>query len=1363
VQKILAQKGVVPPPVAPGDITYWLGSIHAIEKPTTPGQVVYVGARKALYMSSTYDAAEMWQGQVTAQNWVYKAYRTPTQLPPHSMNGDIGLICQEDSAWLLPTPVDLPVPTPENSQPDPVSVTMVVRDLAGNFSNWEVKMVGTDCDAPQGDPPHRGDQSIFSPGIINRPPSFQENPPDQAFQIEHASIFAPGEWDDWMGVGSAPAPWVFTGTEEGWGYADMVELFGPSNPEGFDPEFWGSDGYAEGVIPATRGFHASEWGYLHRDPESPFSLAECAPGLGRVIVPCTSIDDISLRSGHHYMNVAALTPDVVATGNVVTLKVSAGFLEPEDHGAGALRLENFEANGDYVRFVGPNGTDLTAWAPKDSRAKLDETMITILRMSPPAGATRSDTLMQGLVPYSPADASLCQTLEVTVHIGSEVPAGLYNLDVKLGRVHGYKDELSLANKGKNGAHRMKEALNIVKIEFVDLDGEPIHIINPLGSHLVDDAIAYQDAAVNDPMVTMYSNPLFMQFDLPPTLRPNNSDTITAHLRCRATGQELSLTLREQTTPLCFADDANEFQVALMRPGADGFCDDPLSPRAALADNLAAQIMSTKFGRTFAGGVQLYETSLSNRKFRNRSLAGSASISGLRGPGRTLQLNAHRDALTLVATLTETGPDAFGNTNCQVQVFPTLNSGSSRVLSPDGPDKLLAIVTAPAQGIQGEVMLLYETGANTLAFEAKVEPDSVLCTTTTSGQPRPPATPTLDELDDMVEQYKAYKVRVSGLPPGAPPPNCITIRSLDPNDRVKHSIEIPLVPDTGGGGAYTTDQPVLPFDGPPNDSLEARYGDDYKLLVASQHEVLVKEMKAKLPTLRSVMFIGDSLGAGMQSVHMYDGLEQKGFASLLARAFGWKYQSPCFMYYQLWPERYGWPAGPYKILVDQPTEPAQEGQYWGSLHLDKSESGFKPGDRVYKDINNFSVPGFEIQNLRRTSGAPKKAEKGENPGGGDMGIWGDRLAVMNEKILGARNPVQEVMRALSEGTGKEQDGRLPRPCVIVVSVGGNDLLESVTSKPYGDPDCVIRKDMDGLNPHPSNVAWDATKCDAPLVNGGKPAGYDSLDFGEYVTRVSIFRLELERILDDIDSAWPTFGEPRLNRDKPLVILTKVPDLSRLPLLLPVARGKANARPIGRLPYSCQLHPFAGPYNFMEYITYYVSPTARGSYANARVSLAAIVDKALISPASEFRRLKLCGQDGKTQYLVLTGGARLDPVELSAADVLSDGELSMMRQHQSWYNSAIDAVVAANAAGGWPHIRVIAVDMNRAFSPPSFPPFLSNLNLSPTGGVISLDLVHPNSTGHRLLANEYIQRINALIMADQFFWLPTDCVGSLYQMP
>jgi hypothetical protein len=73
--------------------------------------------------------------------------------------------------------------------------------------------------------------------------------------------------------------------------------------------------------------------------------------------------------------------------------------------------------------------------------------------------------MQKLVSYDPCDITLVQTLEVTVHIGKDVPVGLYHVDINLGRVHAYTDELSQAFQGLNGAHRMKEALDLIRFDI----------------------------------------------------------------------------------------------------------------------------------------------------------------------------------------------------------------------------------------------------------------------------------------------------------------------------------------------------------------------------------------------------------------------------------------------------------------------------------------------------------------------------------------------------------------------------------------------------------------------------------------------------------------------------------------------------------------------------------------------------------------------------------------------------------------------------------------------------------------------------------------------------------------------------------
>jgi hypothetical protein len=504
------------------------------------------------------------------------------------------------------------------------------------------------------------------------------------------------------------------------------------------------------------------------------------------------------------------------------------------------------------------------------------------------------------------------------------------------------------------------------------------------------------------------------------------------------------------------------------------------------------------------------------------------------------------------------------------------------------------------------------------------------------------------------------------------------------------------------------------------------------------------MQAKLPTLRSVMFIGDSLGAGMQSCHLYDRLEAKGFASRLARAFGWHYASPEFTQ-SLSEKVFGWPAAPYHILNDEPDDPIAVGEYWGLLDIDLMKDGLKPGKRTNRDISNLSVPGFEIQNLMRTTRYAKRAEDGENPAPhSERDTWGYRLSHMNQQVLGRTTSIGEIGNAL--------------PHLGIITIGGNDLLESVTAGPYGDPDSVSRNDPDGKNPNPSNVTWDPKLCDVSLSNG-RPIGsdYESLDFGEFVTTPSIFQATLWNILDNLESAYAygassPFRNVRDARDKPIIVISKVPDVTRIPLLLPIKAGRDNRRPVGRLPFACRHWAHGGdgaggatPTGFMENIEYYAPLNTQGGCSNAKVSFLAIAWVALEREGSEFRGLhktSLPFVGGKSQRDVLQGQARLSPVEIPEQYLLSDRELRFMSERQNALNRHIDRAVAENTGGRWPHIRIVCVDMNAVIkSRPN--------SLGPCGGIFSLDLVHPNSVGYTLLASEYIDAVNSLILADKFF--------------
>jgi hypothetical protein len=112
--------------------------------------------------------------------------------------------------------------------------------------------------------------------------------------------------------------------------------------------------------------------------------------------------------------------------------------------------------------------------------------------------------MQKLVSYDPANITLVQTLEVTVHIGKDVPVGLYHVDINLGRVHAYTDELSQAFATGEGAHRMKDALAIVRLGYTTPAGECVASLKTSRSlpRIVLDPLTTASMSVNGDTATI---------------------------------------------------------------------------------------------------------------------------------------------------------------------------------------------------------------------------------------------------------------------------------------------------------------------------------------------------------------------------------------------------------------------------------------------------------------------------------------------------------------------------------------------------------------------------------------------------------------------------------------------------------------------------------------------------------------------------------------------------------------------------------------------------------------------------------------------------------------------------------------------
>ena len=173
------------------------------------------------------------------------------------------------------------------------------------------------------------------PAIINVPATFWDPVPAQPFS------FAPVAWHGDVALNVAPQSWVQVFTSGLsvpvpnmlWLGEDEITV----RPEGVER--------VDGWIPPARASWLPTW---YGPSARPFDIREMAPGWA------------GMWDTPRVANVARLTPDVASTGNVVSLRISAGFLNPGNYrqflNQNQLQLD--PAKWDYVRFK-LGGNDVT--------------------------------------------------------------------------------------------------------------------------------------------------------------------------------------------------------------------------------------------------------------------------------------------------------------------------------------------------------------------------------------------------------------------------------------------------------------------------------------------------------------------------------------------------------------------------------------------------------------------------------------------------------------------------------------------------------------------------------------------------------------------------------------------------------------------------------------------------------------------------------------------------------------------------------------------------------------------------------------------------------------------------------------------
>jgi lysophospholipase L1-like esterase len=292
-----------------------------------------------------------------------------------------------------------------------------------------------------------------------------------------------------------------------------------------------------------------------------------------------------------------------------------------------------------------------------------------------------------------------------------------------------------------------------------------------------------------------------------------------------------------------------------------------------------------------------------------------------------------------------------------------------------------------------------------------------------------------------------------------------------------------------------------------------------------------------------------------------------------------------------------------------------------------------------------------------------------------------------------NALDALFHVILQGQGTQvEQARRRQPDLVLVWVGNNDVLH-VIARPPDDKDgaCIERLD-------------------------------------DRMTPLEDFRTAYRALIDRLTA--PYENGPRKDR-KPDVVAASIPDIGALPILVPLGKPLGNARP---LPFTVKIHHLFGlsplPRNAgklmtrenLERVELSLAKLGRREEhpAGSKVSLIAFIDKDLNGPNALFKALK----ENKRCF--------------TDAQVLSPQQLRRVSKRIADYNEVIRTVCEAK--------KIPVLDIHAMFKKANAEGILvgeTRLTTAYGGGLFSLDAIHPTQTANAILANQFIQVINAEI--------------------
>jgi hypothetical protein len=461
------------------------------------------------------------------------------------------------------------------------------------------------------------------------------------------------------------------------------------------------------------------------------------PGMARVAYGSTCYGSVT---GFRWVDAIKLSPDVVATGNRVTVALEAGFLN-KDFTIKAFQQALAQGEVDYVRFRSASGATVMTlpYGPGT------------LSTSPDVRKDKIAIMGLRLIAEGP-NASTMQRMELDVEIGSEVPAGLYHVDVKCGQVKAYSDSLSQLTAGANGSHRMKGALRVIGLEMVRGDVDPMSGRAALGGKERLHPIGDDPVPTSDPAPHVVIDELSVG-----TIRMNASKRLVTDLHISGT---VTFALADMvpdggadpTQVVIAISEAEVATIPLERVAEEKTLLRPYACRFTFSRNLTSVPLVSYDVPVLATVTDLVTGNVGTdrAKFvveaaRNRSSAADASTGDSylieRGLSQPVEMRLDFGGYHSLQELVDAGPAAIGiaarrTYENSAGSFVTLGGISGLVISAGNPSTQIAITSATTLGLESDVLgrfaatisvpTLYP-GNHEVVFEETSVGSNVFCT------------------------------------------------------------------------------------------------------------------------------------------------------------------------------------------------------------------------------------------------------------------------------------------------------------------------------------------------------------------------------------------------------------------------------------------------------------------------------------------------------------------------------------------------------------------------------------------------------------------------------------------------------------